>query len=215
MASFTGFASHEIILHIYTIDLNGGLPPPSNFLSKVANFFHEKIMTPTGFGTYHTSLDVGGFNYSFAATSGATSGITKTKAIDPTSPQALSSCPPGVTYTESLILSSSSPSPSSLSKILNSLSKTFTPTSYHLLNRNCNHFTEALTLSLNLPSYPPYLNRCARTGTLLIKHEICDVKKEASLASGNKVTTEEDVRRKNKKKVITEKQRKALEALKK
>ena len=168
-------------------------------------------MTPTGFGTYHTSLDVGGFNYSFAATSG----ITKTKAIDPTSPQALSSCPPGVSYTQSLILSSSSPSPSSLSKILNSLSKTFTPTSYHLLNRNCNHFTEALTLSLNLPSYPPYLNRCARTGTLLIKHEICDVKIEAEIARGTKTITKEEEKKKSKKKIITEKQRKALEALQK
>lgn len=215
-ATFVSASSSEIILHVYTLS-----PPPptpsSSLFDKFGSFFHSKIMTPTGFGTYHTSIDVNGFNYTFAAAAG----IIKTKATDPTSPSSISSCPDGCTFTTSIILGPS-PSASTVQKLLQNLLKTFTPISYHLLNRNCNHFTETFSTSLipssafPLPSYPRYINRAAKTGTIFINHgDVCDIEVEGYNAAGREGLSKEEKVKKGKKKELTEKQKEALAKLKK
>jgi len=72
-------------------------------------------------------------------------------------------------------------------------------TSYHLIGRNCNHFTETLGTSLcttdeiargeevfeGLKSYPPWVNRLARTGggVGFWGESDCDVIREAKEVS--------------------------------
>jgi hypothetical protein len=71
----------------------------------------------------------------------------------------------------------------------------YTPTSYDIMHRNCNHFTETLATSLvvndpkaPLQTYPKWLNRLANTGAMVIKKDqdvaSSNILEEARIASG-------------------------------
>jgi hypothetical protein len=84
-----------------------------------------------------------------------------------------------------------------INECLNRLRTTFSGTSYHLLNRNCNHFTETFATAvilgeqlaskkrISLKSYPAWVNRLAKSGTTFIDHgDVCNVFEEARMAAG-------------------------------
>jgi len=170
----------------------------------VASFF-SRILPRAGLGAYHTSLDVNGYCYTFGV-----GGIGKSTITNKST-----HVPPNGTFQESITLGSlsddivssgGSGGNGTISSRINECIKrlresTFTPTSYHLLNRNCNHFTETLALALmtnyrnlvsekseatmSIDAYPRYINRLARSGTAVMNHgDVCDVRKEAKTAVG-------------------------------
>eukprot|EP00755_Sulcionema_specki_P019283 Sspe_Gene.69053::Locus_40694_Transcript_4_4_Confidence_0.429_Length_2555::g.69053::m.69053 len=114
-----------------------------------------------GLGTYHTGLAVYGREYSFMSSRSS-----------PTSPtgvywtQPMKSCQG---LKETIRLGETRRTQMQVHRLVASLSKEWDHTSYHLLTRNCNHFTECLARKL-LPTVvlPSYINRAASVGSTVI-----------------------------------------------
>mmetsp|Transcript_16302 Transcript_16302/g.34466 ORF Transcript_16302/g.34466 Transcript_16302/m.34466 type:complete len:257 (-) Transcript_16302:151-921(-) len=173
--------------------------------SSLSGFF-SGLLSPLGFGAYHTSIDVRGFRYQF----GANVGITRTSAT-------LGGVgdsryvPPNGAYRESIIIGQTWCEQSEINAIIQRMREDkFSGDNYHLANRNCNHFTETFAIALilgndlleeeegnnsnnkmkqhPLDKYPSWVNRLARTGTSLgiDDGKVCNVAAEARIAAGLK-----------------------------
>lgn len=211
----------EVRLHVYALTPEenltsgggGGGGSNRNHGNAFLRMFSRTVLPMVGMGAYHTSLEIDGYVYVYAANVG----ITKTKLTSTTTPETM--VPPQMaTYQESIFLGSSRRTRAEIHDIFRNLqSNTFGAQSYHLVHRNCNHFTEtfatALLLydelildyqqqqqspsfvsSLRLKTYPTWINRLAYSSSSMIAHDIdivpCQVITEAQLAidARNKVT---------------------------
>ena len=202
-------AEYPIILNIYEL-----IPPTGNDNSEsnannntaatTVSFF-SRLLKPIGFGTYHTSLSVNGYCYTFSPVVG----IQKS-SITNRAPHL--HVPPNGRFQESIkigTLSDSMMDQNKINECINRLRRSyFTDKSYHLACRNCNHFTETFATALlladyqyleeegegadkkkkngpSLDAYPSWVNRLAKSGSRLIDHDdVCDVMKEARDAAG-------------------------------
>lgn len=143
-----------------------------------------------GLAPHHTSLEVDGYRYTFAANAGIVKTVSRNEGV-----------PPGAIYKEAIPLGGCSYNRGEVNAILKKLGETFRGNSYHLVHRNCNHFTETLATAIilndllvdpnqgGLESYPQWVNRLARTGSTVIGfHEDdivpCNVMAEARKATG-------------------------------
>ena len=151
--------------------------------------FLSRILPSMGMGAYHTSLEVNGERYTFEANRGIVKSRSRVEAV-----------PAGANYKESIDLGASSVNTGELREIVTKLRQFFHETSYHLLYRNCNHFSETFATAIilydtlpdpkctNLTTYPPWINRLANTSQSVISHDDdiipCDVLKEARKAVG-------------------------------
>ena len=225
-------AFDPVVLNIYELSAPEQGSTGSSEVPAAASWL-QKLLTPVGFGAYHTSIDVHGYTYTY----GAGGGIQKTQVFNK-----YIHVPPNGDFKESIVLGSCCMSRGEINECLNRLRMTFTGTSYHLLNRNCNHFTETFAnalilgeqLALQKPpppllkTYPPWVNRLAKSGTTFIDHgDVCNVLLEARTAAagvGAKVgwdlqtTTSVTASSSNipkKKKELTQAQKAALAKLKK
>ena len=203
-------AEYPIILNIYELipsapsDENGGSDTNNSAAASTVSFF-SRLLKPIGFGTYHTSLSVNGYCYTFSPNVG----IQKLSIAN--RPPHLH-VPSNGRFQESIKLGALSDSMMDQNKInecINRLRRSyFTDKSYHLACRNCNHFTETFATALlladyqsleeegegdkskkkngpSLDTYPSWVNRLAKSGTRLIDHDdVCDVMKEARAAAG-------------------------------
>lgn len=177
--------------------------PPPAISSLVSSW-----LSPLGMGAYHTSIDVRGFRYQF----GATVGITRTA-----SPQgggetanSIRFVPPNGSYKESITLGQTAWSEQGgINAIIQRMrDDKFRGNNYHLIQRNCNHFSETFALAIIMPNelldggndtlkldkFPPWVNRLARVGSSLsltnddnnMTAAACDVIAEARIAAGVK-----------------------------
>uniref|UniRef100_A0A7S4AWV5 PPPDE domain-containing protein n=1 Tax=Pseudo-nitzschia australis TaxID=44445 RepID=A0A7S4AWV5_9STRA len=230
---------NNIVLNIYELPMS--TPDNEQPYGSIKSFF-SRILPSTGFGVYHTSIDVNDNTYSFAV-----GGVTKISVSNKHR-----NLPPQALFKESIVLgsisSSTTDSPSdtaqSVQKCLDYLKQNFfTPTGYHLAYRNCNHFTETLATALIVPaadlvrnrtlkSYPSYINRLARTGSIVLDESAdktegtsgpCDVTKEAraameinenSSSKTNKASSGQNGKQRKQKKELSEAQKKILAKLK-
>ena len=195
----------EVILHIYELHAdnqtsaassNGGDATATSAQATPAQRLLPFLRT-IGLGTYHTSLQIRSKCYSFAA------GVGIAQSTPPISGRE-QYAPTNARYQESITLGTTTLSQGKINEIVNKLrDTTFNNTSYHLINRNCNHFTTTLAMALlhydqltdpghhpSLAKYPAWVNRLARTGTGLgcLNGEgvdvICDPEREARVAVG-------------------------------
>lgn len=194
----------DVVLNVYALATDG----PE--MGRAASFL-TRFLPSLGMGAYHTSLELDGYNYTFAA--GA--GIVKSSVRNN------NSLPLHASFQESIPLGScrlrNRGQVATILKILGD--HFFSPTSYHLVHRNCNHFTETLATALilhdellsafsteenndnnnnsknrknkpiqRLESFPDWINRLASTGGMMISHDDdivpCQVWKEAAQAVG-------------------------------
>ena len=203
----------EVILHVYeltadnqqaqaqtsTSSSSGGDTPEGSAQSAQATPAQRFLpfLRTIGLGTYHTSLQIRSKCYSFAAGFGISQSHPPTSGVDRYAPS-------NARYQESITLGTTTLSQGKINEIVNKLrDTTFTTTSYHLMNRNCNHFTTTLAMALlhydqltdpqyrpKLDKYPAWVNRLARTGTGLgcLNGEgvdvICNPEREARVAVG-------------------------------
>lgn len=193
----------DVILHVYDLHAdnrasasNGADATATSAQATPAQRLLPFLRT-IGLGTYHTSLQVRSKCYSFAAGVGIAQSTPPTSGRDQYAPT-------NARYLESIVLGSTTLSQGKINEIVNKLrDTTFTNSSYHLMNRNCNHFTTTLALAMlhydqltdpryhpMLEKFPAWVNRLARTGTGLgcLNGEgndvICDPEREARVAVG-------------------------------
>lgn len=176
----------DVVLNVYSLSTD------SPELGRTGSFF-SRMLPSMGMGAYHTSLAIGdGYNYTFAAGSGIVKLSTRHQGV-----------PPHATFQESISLGLCRLRRGEINEIIKKLQPFFGPTSYHLVHRNCNHFTETLATALilhdelieggnnnmkRLETYPVWVNRLASTSGMVVTHDDdispCSVLEEAAKAVG-------------------------------
>ena len=173
----------DVVLHVYKLTAPEG---------GAASFFTKTLLPSLGMGTYHTSLEVDGYRYTYAANRG----IIKTASHR-------DGLPGNATFQESIALGGSgfrNNHRGAMNELMKKLGETFQPNTYHLVHRNCNHFSETLATAIilyekladkkvpRLAAYPEWVNRLANTGKMVVSHDAdiisCNVLQEARRAVG-------------------------------
>ncbi|XP_010518717.1 PREDICTED: deSI-like protein At4g17486 isoform X2 [Tarenaya hassleriana] len=96
-----------------------------------------------------------GLEYGFGAHEYASSGVFE---VEPRS------CP-GFIFRRSVLLGTTSMSRSELRSFMEIFSRKYHGDTYHLIAKNCNHFTEEVCLQLTGKPIPGWINRMARVGS--------------------------------------------------
>eukprot|EP01033_Poteriospumella_lacustris_P016361 gene16360-11694_t len=134
MARIGGFntSNNKVILNVY--DLHDS----------------NDIYYPWGLGLYHSGVQIGRDEYTFASSAGIFTHPPKGAG--------------GAKFRESIELGEYKGTAKDLETVVNNLRSSFKGTDYHLLTNNCNHFANALVQRLLGREIPPFVNRMAYYG---------------------------------------------------
>uniref|UniRef100_A0A1D1Y7S9 UPF0326 protein At4g17486 n=1 Tax=Anthurium amnicola TaxID=1678845 RepID=A0A1D1Y7S9_9ARAE len=108
-----------------------------------------------GLGVFHSGIEVHGMEYGFGAHEYPTSGVFE---VQP------KSCP-GFIYRRSVWIGTTDMSHSEFHLFLEHLSSKYHGDTYHLIAKNCNHFTDDVCMHLTGKHIPGWVNRLARLGS--------------------------------------------------
>lgn len=120
-----------------------------NALSNMSCCFHVAM---------YSSLLAHGFEYGYGAHEYSSSGVFE---VEPRN------CP-GFIFRRSVLLGTTSMSPSDFRSFMEKLSRKYHGDTYHLIAKNCNHFTEEVCLQVTGKPIPGWINRMARVGKIKI-----------------------------------------------
>ncbi|CAK8986515.1 unnamed protein product [Durusdinium trenchii] len=106
------------------------------------------------YGAFHTGVEVYGKEWSFGMTLDHSSGIICHEPAQN----------PDHTFRETLCMGYTRYSPREVGKILEDLKHDWRGRDYHVLTKNCHHFTEVFCARLGVARLPPWINTLAATG---------------------------------------------------
>ncbi|KAK9697787.1 hypothetical protein RND81_08G061400 [Saponaria officinalis] len=109
-----------------------------------------------GFGIFHSGIEVHGMEYGFGAHDFAASGVFE---VEP------KSCP-GFIYRSSISLGRTSMSQSEFQTFIEGVASDYHGDTYHLITKNCNHFTDDMANRLTGKRIPGWVNRLAKAGSV-------------------------------------------------
>ncbi|KAG6770000.1 hypothetical protein POTOM_025667 [Populus tomentosa] len=109
-----------------------------------------------GFGIFHSGIEVHGKEYGFGAHDFPASGVFE---VEPRS------CP-GFIYRCSIPLGRINMPPFEFRTFIESAASEYHGDTYHLISKNCNHFTDDMSWRLTGKCIPGWVNRLARLATL-------------------------------------------------
>ncbi|KAJ1383658.1 PPPDE putative peptidase domain [Sesbania bispinosa] len=108
-----------------------------------------------GLGIFHSGIQVHGMEYGFGAHEYPSSGVFE---VEPRS------CP-GFIFRRSVLLGTTDMSISEFRSFMEHLSAKYHGDTYHLIAKNCNHFTDEVCQQLTGNPIPGWVNRLARVGS--------------------------------------------------
>ncbi|PKA48757.1 DeSI-like protein [Apostasia shenzhenica] len=108
-----------------------------------------------GLGIFHSGIEVHGMEYGFGAHDYPTSGVFE---VEP------KSCP-GFLFRRTVWLGTTDMSRSEFRSFIEQLSVKYHGDTYHLIAKNCNHFTDDVCMRLTGKPIPGWVNRLARLGS--------------------------------------------------
>ncbi|XP_027361328.1 deSI-like protein At4g17486 isoform X2 [Abrus precatorius] len=108
-----------------------------------------------GLGIFHSGIQVHGVEYGFGAHEYPSSGVFE---VEPRS------CP-GFIFRRSVLVGSTNMSNSEFQSFIECLSTKYHGDTYHLIAKNCNHFTDEVCQQLTGNPIPGWVNRMARVGS--------------------------------------------------
>ncbi|CAO3617206.1 unnamed protein product [Cunninghamella blakesleeana] len=111
-----------------------------------------------GIGIYHSGVEICGKEYCFGGHE--YKNITGVFAVE------AKSGPPGLSFKQSISIGYTQLTNDQIHKVIQDISKEYVGTSYNLLTRNCNHFTDDLCVLLTGKHAPSWINRAAKLGTM-------------------------------------------------
>ncbi|KAK8319306.1 hypothetical protein V6Z12_A13G233700 [Gossypium hirsutum] len=109
-----------------------------------------------GFGIFHSGIEVHGKEYGFGAHDFSISGVFE---VEP-------KCCPGFSYRCSISLGIINMSSSDFRAFIENLASDYHGNTYHLISKNCNHFSDDIVYKLTGKHIPRWVNRLARLGSL-------------------------------------------------
>ncbi|KAL2340440.1 hypothetical protein Fmac_008380 [Flemingia macrophylla] len=109
-----------------------------------------------GFGIFHSGIEVHGKEYGFGAHDFPASGVFE---VEPRK------CP-GFIYRCSVTLGQINMNPSEFRILIENMANEYHGDTYHLISKNCNHFTDDISHRLSGKRIPGWVNRLARLGSL-------------------------------------------------
>ncbi|KAL3685782.1 hypothetical protein R1sor_003804 [Riccia sorocarpa] len=107
-----------------------------------------------GMGIFHSGIEVHGSEYAFGAHDFPTSGVFEVE------PQ----CCPGFTFRRSILMGTTGLSPQEIRNFIETVADDYNGNTYHLLVKNCNHFTNDVCSRLLGKGIPGWVNRLAGVG---------------------------------------------------
>ncbi|KAH7657603.1 PPPDE peptidase domain-containing protein [Dioscorea alata] len=135
-SSYEALGGTQVVLNVYD------LTPLNNY------------MYWFGLGIYHSGIEIHGLEYGFGAHDFPATGVFE---VEP------KNCP-GFVYRRSITLGSISLSPSETHTFMEQLASDYHGDTYHLISKNCNHFTNDVSSKLIGKPIPGWVNRLARLG---------------------------------------------------
>ncbi|XP_020693866.1 deSI-like protein At4g17486 isoform X3 [Dendrobium catenatum] len=108
-----------------------------------------------GLGIFHSGIEAHGMEYGFGAHEYPTSGVFE---VEP------KSCP-GFVFRRSVWLGATDMSRTEFRMFMEQISGKYHGDSYHLIAKNCNHFTDDVCTRLTGKPIPGWVNRLARLGS--------------------------------------------------
>ncbi|CAI0524740.1 unnamed protein product [Linum tenue] len=105
-----------------------------------------------GLGIFHSGIEVHGMEFSFGAHEYASSGIFE---VEPRS------CP-GFIFRRAVLLGNTNLSRAEVQTLMEHISADYHGDCYHLIAKNCNHFTNEACMRLTGKPIPGWINRMAR-----------------------------------------------------
>ncbi|KAF5935039.1 hypothetical protein HYC85_026168 [Camellia sinensis] len=109
-----------------------------------------------GLGIFHSGIEVHGMEYGFGAHDFPVSGVFE---VEP------KSCP-GFIFRCSIPLGHTSMPPYEFRTFIESVASEYHGNTYHLISKNCNHFTNDIAWRLTSKHIPGWVNRLARLGSV-------------------------------------------------
>lgn len=107
-----------------------------------------------GLGIFHSGIEVYGVEYAFGAHDYPSSGVFE---VEPRN------CP-GFMFRRTITVGTTDKNPLQFRDFIEQLSLDYPGDSYHLIARNCNHFTNDVCMKLTKRSAPGWVNRLAYIG---------------------------------------------------
>lgn len=174
----------EVLLHVYK-------------LGNTDNFWYRTFLPSVGMGLFHTCIQINGKVYTFDASRGIITQSMKSINIHRLSD--------GSQLEETISLGTCPLQPGEIQQIIQKLGTNyFHEKAYHLIHRNCNHFSETLALALiyyqdlidqgpdpkilQMSTFPHHINRLASTSGIFVKHDSdivpCKPVQEAAMVVG-------------------------------
>uniref|UniRef100_A0A0E0KTI1 PPPDE domain-containing protein n=1 Tax=Oryza punctata TaxID=4537 RepID=A0A0E0KTI1_ORYPU len=108
-----------------------------------------------GLGIFHSGIEVHGVEYGFGAHEFSTSGVFE---VEP------KNCP-GFVYRRSVRMGTTGMSRAEFRSFIENLAGKYNGNAYHLISKNCNHFTDDVSKYLTGKPIPGWVNRLARVGS--------------------------------------------------
>uniref|UniRef100_A0A914DYD5 PPPDE domain-containing protein n=1 Tax=Acrobeloides nanus TaxID=290746 RepID=A0A914DYD5_9BILA len=108
-----------------------------------------------GFGVYHSGIEVYGVEYAYGGHPFSFSGIFENR------PQDAEELGENFKFRESILIGETDFSASEVRKMVDLLGQDYRGDRYHLITKNCNHFTTSLAKTLTGQDIPGWINRLA------------------------------------------------------
>lgn len=111
-----------------------------------------------GVGIFHSGLEVYGVEYAYGGHEYDVSGVFATNPKDAPGP---------VLFRESVLVGHTQMSPQRVQQAVQEMGEQYKGNAYHLLQRNCNHFSSDLCIKLTGQPAPLWINRLAGMAVML------------------------------------------------
>ena len=129
----------------------------------------RSVMSSLGFGLYHSGVEVHGAEWAFGGSTEAVKGLCGIFCVTPRT--AL----PASQFHRQVRLGETALPVIEVQRILIEMAPEWTADTYHLLSRNCNHFSEAFVARLRndaFAPFPPWVNRAARMADVFVPERV-------------------------------------------
>ncbi|CAM0944974.1 unnamed protein product [Alopecurus aequalis] len=114
-----------------------------------------------GFGVFHSGIEVHGMECGFGAHDFSSSGVFE---VEP-------KCCPGFVYRKTIWLGTTDMSREEFRSFIEKLAGKYHGNTYHLISKNCNHFTDDVCKNLTGKPIPGWVNRLARVRFLTVYYQ--------------------------------------------